>query len=375
MNIGFYSYYKVHNNNRMLSVPFVEDGGGDTNYPVVMLAKKLRDSGHTVSTIDTGDIHGYDKVVFFEFPQKGGIFGGDKYFRQLVRSGFTDMYLVCMEPPSVKPSNWVTANHRYFRKIFTWDDSYIDGKKYIELHSTSHKQADVLRFDYGLKQKLCTAVIRNKFSSHPAELYSKRREIISWFEENHPEDFDLYGVGWDRCLGAGILRPFNILDGCFRRLGKYSLALLGANNLFYKLARTSNLVFFVKTRRHLEHPSYRGTVPLARQVLEKYKFAICFENSIASGWITERIFDCFLAGSVPVYLGDPNITSRIPKNTFVDMRDFSSYEDLYAYMKSMTKERYIDYINAISVFLSGPGNYRFSAEYFVDTLYNQILSQ
>jgi hypothetical protein len=38
--------------------------------------------------------------------------------------------------------------------------------------------------------------------NHPLELYSKRVEAIKWFEKNHPEDFDFYGIGWDRYVSS-----------------------------------------------------------------------------------------------------------------------------------------------------------------------------
>uniref|UniRef100_UPI00404791C4 hypothetical protein n=1 Tax=Aliarcobacter sp. TaxID=2321116 RepID=UPI00404791C4 len=37
----------------------------------------------------------------------------------------------------------------------------------------------------------------NKKVNHPLELYSKRLESIEWFENNHPQDFEFYGMGWN----------------------------------------------------------------------------------------------------------------------------------------------------------------------------------
>jgi len=41
--------------------------------------------------------------------------------------------------------------------------------------------------------------------------------------------------------------------------------------------------------------------PPKRAVLNGHRFAICFENCVFPGYVTEKIFDCFLAGCVPVY--------------------------------------------------------------------------
>ena len=48
-------------------------------------------------------------------------------------------------------------------------------------------------------------------------------------------------------------------------------------------------------------------------------FAICYENARdIPGYITEKIFDCFFAGCVPIYWGGaPNVTDHIPANTFI----------------------------------------------------------
>lgn len=41
--------------------------------------------------------------------------------------------------------------------------------------------------------------------------------------------------------------------------------------------------------------------------LKDYRFSIAMENTVAGGYHTEKIIDCFLTGTVPVYVGDPDI--------------------------------------------------------------------
>ena len=59
--------------------------------------------------------------------------------------------------------------------------------------------------------------------------------------------------------------------------------------------------------------------------LSKYKFSICFENSITAGYISEKIFDCFYAGTIPIYYGDPNVKESIDPDSFIDFRKFDDY--------------------------------------------------
>jgi alpha(1,3/1,4) fucosyltransferase len=63
-------------------------------------------------------------------------------------------------------------------------------------------------------------------------------------------------------------------------------------------------------------------------VMAKFRFALCFENCAFPGYVTEKIFDCLLAGCVPVYFGAPDITDFCPKECFVDFRDFLDFGDL-----------------------------------------------
>lgn len=39
------------------------------------------------------------------------------------------------------------------------------------------------------------------------------------------------------------------------------------------------------------------------QTLKNYKYTLCFENSYTPGYVTEKLIDSFLAGSIPIYWG------------------------------------------------------------------------
>lgn len=69
------------------------------------------------------------------------------------------------------------------------------------------------------------------------------------------------------------------------------------------------------------------------QLYSKYKFIISFENAIGIDYVTEKFYDPLWAGSVPVYLGAPNIESFVPGNDcFVDIRKFDSPRKLADYL-------------------------------------------
>lgn len=375
MNIGFYSYGEVLNKNRMLTDFSTSEWGGDnTNYPIALLCEKLMNDGHRVSTIDTGNIDEYDKVIFLEYPEFRRTGRPNKYLKRLSKKGYAEIYLLCIDSPAVKPNNWVRDNHKYFRKIFTWHDDYVDNKRYFRVHSTSHKKSDKMMIPLSEKKKLCVLTARQKISDDPRELYSERVKIIRWFEQNHPRDLDLFGYGWDEHIFKGKLKFLNLIDYYMKRIGNLFPEHLGIKNILNKAAKFNYLSGKLMSGGKQLYPSYRGPASSLRATLKDYRFCICLENSSFPGWITERIFDCFLSGCVPVYLGDPNISSRIPADTFIDMRQFASYHELYSYLKSMPEGEYLNYIDAIRSFLESDKNYPFTAEYFAETVYREIFS-
>lgn len=63
----------------------------------------------------------------------------------------------------------------------------------------------------------------------------------------------------------------------------------------------------------------RGFQPIADKWdgLAPYRYAIAVENHSAPHYWTEKIMDCFLAGTMPVYFGAPNIADYFPAESFV----------------------------------------------------------
>lgn len=87
-------------------------------------------------------------------------------------------------------------------------------------------------------------------------------------------------------------------------------------------------------------------------LFSKYKFIIVFENSITDGYITEKIFNVFASGSIPIYNGAPNITNFVNSESFIlyknhikDIIELDQNDDKYIKMLNSQKINYKpDYI-------------------------------
>lgn len=66
----------------------------------------------------------------------------------------------------------------------------------------------------------------------------------------------------------------------------------------------------------------------AVEIYKKYKFVISIENKLDYGYNTEKLINPIIAGSIPIYWGDPEIFYYINKKRVIYALDFKSYEAL-----------------------------------------------
>ncbi len=338
MKLGFYNFYNIYNNNRMFNPEIRAPIGDDLLYPFHYLSRVAREQGISVSTIDTEPLDSYDAIVFLDYP-------GDhnRYLKKLIDMKFENLYLFIFENEIIKPDNWNKENYRHFRKVFTWRDDIIDNKKLFKFF-LPNKLPNTFSLNVSRKSKFCCIIAGNKKNNQPLELYSERLKAIKWFEINHPDHFDLYGKGWDLTLPS-FLGPIKPLLQPFY------------HTIFPR------------------YISYKGEITSKRTILEQYQFSICYENvRDIRGYITEKIFDCFFAGCVPVYLGASNVTDYIPENCFIDKRKFSDYPELFEFMKRLSDEEYLNYLCAIQNFIRSEKISPFGAEYFVNLILEEMNS-
>lgn len=85
--------------------------------------------------------------------------------------------------------------------------------------------------------------------------------------------------------------------------------------------------------------------------MDEYLFCLCFEPTYHPYWswdfITERIFNCFRTKTVPIYIGCYNIDEYIPKDLYIDFREYYSsshrdYQKLNKVLREFPKSRWVE---------------------------------
>lgn len=256
-------------------------------------------------------------------------------------------YLLMLETPQILPRNEDENYLAQFQMIFTWNDNLIDGKKFQKIFFPNPPSytGDV---PFSHRPDFMCMIAGNKFVNQPdiRELYSQRVAVIKWFEKHHPTDFKLYGTGWNKPQ-----RAKNGIEKWHYRLKKIQ----------YKLQHKPPF------------PSYQGPLVSKKDALLKTKFSICFENiRDVPGYITEKIFDSFFSGCVPVYWGMSHVNELIPQKCFVDFREFNDIALLYEYLKKMNQYQYLEYQEAIKEFLFSEQFFPFSSHAFAQKIVKEI---
>ena len=184
--------------------------------------------------------------------------------------------------------------------------------------------------------------------SFSTDLYKERIAVIRWYEKYAPRDFSLYGLGWGKPSPA-----FNRAGKLKRRVERLATQLIG-----YK-----------------PFPSYAGEIEDKSAVYRNTKFAYCYENvADLPDYISEKIFDCFFSGCVPVYWGSNTISERIPSDCFIDRRQFNSTHEVHRYLKSMDAQTYARFQKSIADFLTSPAAMAFDTTQYVSIIRTRILN-
>jgi len=103
-------------------------------------------------------------------------------------------------------------------------------------------------------------------------------------------------------------------------------------------------------------------------LIAQYQFNFCPENSRFNGYVTEKPIVAMCCGSIPVYLGAPNVTDYLPKGTFVDASKFKNSHQLCEYLNHFTEEDLKYYRNNIKKFLKSDKVNMFSSVAFAEKL-------
>lgn len=265
----------------------------------------------------------FDLVPIYNMQNYVHSFSDQKHLKKIICFEHWDLNLSNLPQAKLILFKWEAEKipeHCYdsFSQVYTIDDELVDGIKYFKFYYPALRPMLEKRPTFAEK-RLCTMVVSNWF-------IKERTDWLTFFATKPLGEFEFYGT--DPQMAAQMY------------CGPIAGHLYGSDKI---------------------------------NTLKNYRFCICFENThTTDGYITEKIFDAFAAGCVPIYWGPDNITDYIPKNCFIDYRDFKNREEVYQYIKSMSENVYQTYLDHIAQFLKSDRAKLFSPDHFDQILYDAV---
>jgi hypothetical protein len=301
--------YKVYYSNKLFDLTNTLLNRDDQLLPFHRLREHLANSGIKVKTSDDLLKNDNTDLVKREYYSLGLL---DNFERILLERRARLVAFVIMEPPIVAPSIYDELP----RLTAVFDRVYVhntkgDGYSLLGVDTSRLRKfywhipyRDVLEQYWEKIERMKRVVVING-SHNPRgrsrEQYSLR--IIAMAELSKIGVVDLYGKGWDRWWSR--------------------------SSMWLPYWRNRSLLMSI----------YKGKCDSKFEVLQNYEFCLCFENMRMDGYITEKIFDCLYAGTIPLYLGASDILDYIPEDVFVNCRKYSTWTEMWKDVVSISPER------------------------------------
>ena len=259
-------------------------------------------------------------------------------------------YVYLYENPLIRPLNRDRAALARYAKWFAWDGALRDDPRMVPLLYPNRFETE--GWNGPEKRPLfCVLVASNKALTvvDPRDQYQARVQILDWYERYAPGDFHLYGRGWDRPAA---------LPGRWGRV---------RNQLRKILSR----LLPVKS----PYATWRGPVDDKIELLTRARFCLAHENCRdLAGYVTEKLFDCFRAGCVPVYVGPKEINELVPAGCFIDGRAFATPAELDDHLRTIDDAAYRGFQERIRAFLLSAQAKPFSQDHFADVMAREIVA-
>jgi hypothetical protein len=256
-----------------------------------------------------------DGIFFLDYPHSG-----HPYYPLL--SLKNRKFLIVLESPIINTDNHNPMHLKEFDLVLTWNNTLIDFHKILKFqpfyYDIGTKYDIQQSLDHFETKKLSCMIAGAKRSIKPGELYSQRAAVIDYFNKSAPEEFDLFGFGWDQ----GMLPKI-----------------------------------------------YRGTCSKKLDVLHSYRFNFSYENAETdSGYVSEKVFDALRSLCVPIYRGYSKLSELIPNSLFIDSRDFKNLAEIHSYISSYKAINYRSFLENLLNFWKSEKAATHSIEKAVDSL-------
>lgn len=328
-----------------------------------------------INNIQNGKWRPEEVLVIQDMSSKSG--------KKLLNLGAFPFINICYEGPFIGHSYYQKINYfgKIFKKLIIFDDEYPDlkfnknkimdlGFPCIETQLVENKFSPFSKKEWDLKKFIVGIWANKHYSLHRKKIFNHLKNF-NWKYLLFEFISKLISKTYKKNLKKQLIDKRNETFINMSELVQFDLFGRGwseFNEVPYKILKKMN---------NFKDNIYDGNISLyknlsKKQIYKKYKFALCFENSISRSYITEKIFDCFTNKIIPIYYGAPNITQYVPENCFIDYRNFKDDVELSMYLKSINIDDANKYLYNAHKFLLSEESKRNKCDYFAESIFIEL---
>lgn len=325
--------------------------------PYVQWKQEAKKQDIEIDTWDMYPLSEADLIIFQDIPQSK-----KEIIETKLAAPKVPLILLLYESPLDRTHFYEVKNHYLFDAVITFNYHLCDEKKYFQYYLPVGIPDAIPAFKAFQERKNVVMVNTNTYSG----ILAQRKSGLSGLPLIGP-----YLCGWKIPLHEVIYQHQNNLYQRRRKVarlaGKYFPNLLDIYGYGWQGEATSWIHKLIPNKPFI---GALGRTAFSKlETLSRYRFCLAFENIFGDyGYISEKIFDCFYAGVVPIYLGDENITSICPEEAFIDARHFKNDLELLQYVKNCSESNWYKMYESGQKFLASESIDRFQTKAFVQRI-------
>jgi len=325
--------------------------------PLQKWRKAAADNGIALDTWDSLPLELADCIWFLDLPETKKEY---EMVRQKARKG-TPFVLQVMETPLGRSANFHPLNYRHFEYVITYQQSNFQNKNIF-----TYRLPNCFGRYKGVKKT---------FEQRKCAVMVNSNRVEGWLACRKPGLIGMPGIGqafsgWHRPFWAFFHPAKGDLYGWRRKLARLSAEKAPGLLEIYGPGWNGDRISWnpLLNRWPYSNCVSNGTNSKI-EVISNYRFTISVENFRGDkDYISEKIFEPMMSGSVPVYLGDDKIDEVVPRNAYVDVRKFKNQADLLNYLQNCSESDWEKMYLSGQEFLNSCNAKEFSTDEYVEKM-------
>jgi hypothetical protein len=210
------------------------------------------------------------------------------------------------------------AEEEPYDYLVVFDDLHAPIKPHCPEENILHLATEppsVHRYDENFLRQFAWVITQNDTLKHSGKIL--HQPGLTWFIGWQPGETD-----------NSKIMSFDELEDLFGQPKSRLISVIASNKTFTP-EHKARLEFAQKLKEHYgdKIDFYgRGFFPMDDKLdsLKNYRFQVVLENSSHNHYFSEKLTDCVLAGTYPIYYGCPNLHEYFSENSYlrIDIQDF-----------------------------------------------------